>query len=578
MKKQFIRIVALLMGAVAVVGVVSSCTRNQLPEAPSSTPKPSVSQGTPDQKAPSGGERLTVRELYDRGQFLEAYEKAKAAVEDNKKEPQAWLWLGITARQTNRYEEALDAYNQALTLKPDYPEAYNNMGDLYERQERWREAIAQYEKAMSLNPDLAAPYAGLGDIYRKNGAWDKAVKYYEEAVKRDPQDALSQEFIKPCKQASGEAKTRGFVGAGTLGRLTQVEPEVRSRAPELKTRGLAVRSLEEPPDTPRLAMHLEFRRDKYALADFSENGRKQLEETVKMLASSEWQGKQIAIEGYACSCGEKSYGKWLAQKRAETVRDYLIKHANLSPENVFIIAHGEDNPVADTGDEDLGDSECEMDEKHSMNRRVVIREWRGQRPPGNPNPGNPDPPSVPPRASAKVSFWWRPVGEKQFRRLKDGEVLHSGDEFKIFMLAYHPVYAYVFHHGSADDWVRLFPNEKFCKESPASNPLQPERKYWLPRFGEGMQLDDVTGTEETFVYISSGPDLELEKFPSQPVKKPLRPKPPGPSPVPPPPPDEEVEEVVKIFVARGVSGVTAEKAEDIHLPANWYARVRFEHR
>jgi tetratricopeptide (TPR) repeat protein len=50
-------------------------------------------------------------------------------------------------------EEAIEAYNKALSLKPDYAEAYNNMGNALKDQGKLEEAIEAYKKALSLKPD-----------------------------------------------------------------------------------------------------------------------------------------------------------------------------------------------------------------------------------------------------------------------------------------------------------------------------------------------------------------------------------------------------------------------------------------
>ena len=36
--------------------------------------------------------------------------------------------MGIVLKDQGKLEEAIEAYNKALSMKPDYAEAYNNMG------------------------------------------------------------------------------------------------------------------------------------------------------------------------------------------------------------------------------------------------------------------------------------------------------------------------------------------------------------------------------------------------------------------------------------------------------------------
>src|SRR4051812_355793 len=47
-----------------------------------------------------------------------------------------------------KYAEAIDAYRQAIKLKPNYAEAFFNMGDAYEALERHEEAVTAYQQAI----------------------------------------------------------------------------------------------------------------------------------------------------------------------------------------------------------------------------------------------------------------------------------------------------------------------------------------------------------------------------------------------------------------------------------------------
>jgi predicted O-linked N-acetylglucosamine transferase (SPINDLY family) len=53
-----------------------------------------------------------------------------------------------------RYEEALQHYDKALSLKPDYAEAYSNKGNTLNELKRYEEALQYYDKALSLKPDI----------------------------------------------------------------------------------------------------------------------------------------------------------------------------------------------------------------------------------------------------------------------------------------------------------------------------------------------------------------------------------------------------------------------------------------
>ena len=64
--------------------------------------------------------------------------------------------MGIALEEQGKLDEAIEAYKQALAIKPDYAEAYNNMGIALEEQGKFNEAIQAYTKALSIKPNYAS--------------------------------------------------------------------------------------------------------------------------------------------------------------------------------------------------------------------------------------------------------------------------------------------------------------------------------------------------------------------------------------------------------------------------------------
>jgi tetratricopeptide (TPR) repeat protein len=53
--------------------------------------------------------------------------------------------------------KAIEAYNKALALKPNYAEALNNKGNACHELGKLEDAIEAYNKALSLNPIMLRP-------------------------------------------------------------------------------------------------------------------------------------------------------------------------------------------------------------------------------------------------------------------------------------------------------------------------------------------------------------------------------------------------------------------------------------
>ena len=58
--------------------------------------------------------------------------------------------MGVTLKDQGKLDEAIEAYNKALSLKPDYAEAYNNMGNALKDQGKLEEAIAGLQQSTAI--------------------------------------------------------------------------------------------------------------------------------------------------------------------------------------------------------------------------------------------------------------------------------------------------------------------------------------------------------------------------------------------------------------------------------------------
>lgn len=95
------------------------------------------------------------------------------AIEANKK--------GDEHYDAGRYDEAVEAYKQAVSLNPKYAEAFSSLGDSYQALKRYEEAISAYNQAVKLKPDFDDAYEGLGDTYLAMNMKEKSQAAYNKA-------------------------------------------------------------------------------------------------------------------------------------------------------------------------------------------------------------------------------------------------------------------------------------------------------------------------------------------------------------------------------------------------------------
>ncbi|MEL7520807.1 MAG: tetratricopeptide repeat protein [Cyanobacteria bacterium J06553_1] len=89
--------------------------------------------------------------------------------------PRGWMWLGRTLQQQDKYNEALAAYNQSVSLDPTLPEALFGQGTVLLELERYSEATEPFDAFLEQRPNSA-----IGWFYHGNSLFGK--EQYEAAL------------------------------------------------------------------------------------------------------------------------------------------------------------------------------------------------------------------------------------------------------------------------------------------------------------------------------------------------------------------------------------------------------------
>jgi Tfp pilus assembly protein PilF len=91
--------------------------------------------------------------------------------------------LGVAYRDAGKLDTAIEQFQVALNLKPDYVEVHHNIGKTYEYKGMLNEAMEHYKTVIKIKPDNAKTYYNLARIYEYKGMIDTAVDYYRTALK-----------------------------------------------------------------------------------------------------------------------------------------------------------------------------------------------------------------------------------------------------------------------------------------------------------------------------------------------------------------------------------------------------------
>ncbi|MEO0533181.1 MAG: tetratricopeptide repeat protein [Cyanobacteria bacterium P01_A01_bin.123] len=95
---------------------------------------------------------------------------------------------GITYRFMERYEEALTDFSRAIELNSEDKWAIAHRGITYRFMERYEEALTDLNCAIELDPEYKWAIAQRGSIYRFLESYEEALEDFNRAIELDPED------------------------------------------------------------------------------------------------------------------------------------------------------------------------------------------------------------------------------------------------------------------------------------------------------------------------------------------------------------------------------------------------------
>jgi tetratricopeptide (TPR) repeat protein len=128
-----------------------------------------------------------------------------------KKNPSCWMAhynLAIVLAEQGAIDQAVDHYQDAVTLRPSYAEAHYNLGRLLVEQGRLDDAVAHYEKAADIKPGDPEAQNNLGVTLFGIGRVGDAILHYQKALEILPGYAEAS-----CNLANALVSKGDFDGA-----------------------------------------------------------------------------------------------------------------------------------------------------------------------------------------------------------------------------------------------------------------------------------------------------------------------------------------------------------------------------
>ena len=118
-----------------------------------------------------------------------AYEEAVKACDEVIKQDQndsvAWNYKGLALEAQSKDDEAIQAYDKAIEINPQYAEAWFNKGCVLPEE---NDSIKAYDKVIELDPKNAEAWFNKGITHGNQGNDDEAIKCYDEVIRLVPKN------------------------------------------------------------------------------------------------------------------------------------------------------------------------------------------------------------------------------------------------------------------------------------------------------------------------------------------------------------------------------------------------------
>ena len=116
--------------------------------------------------------------------------KPKTQAESAEFQALVWFQRGYQAQEAGKHEQAVQAYREAIRLKPDDASAWNSLGNALDELGQYQEAVQAYREAVRLKPDYALAWNNLGVAYGRLGRNQEGLQAYREAIRLEPEEGL----------------------------------------------------------------------------------------------------------------------------------------------------------------------------------------------------------------------------------------------------------------------------------------------------------------------------------------------------------------------------------------------------
>jgi tetratricopeptide (TPR) repeat protein len=88
---------------------------------------------------------------------------------------------GLKAASAGRHEEALQFFNQAIEINPQFAHGWNNKGSVLSEMGQYEEALQCHQKAIDIDPSISQAWFNIGGIFFLRQDDEAALRHFDAA-------------------------------------------------------------------------------------------------------------------------------------------------------------------------------------------------------------------------------------------------------------------------------------------------------------------------------------------------------------------------------------------------------------
>lgn len=132
-----------------------------------------------------------------------------------------WLNQGIALGSLGKYDEAIQAFNKAIEINPQYEAAWYLKGAALNGLGMYNDAIQAYDNVIEINPLNESAWHGKGITLGNLGKYDEAVQAFNKAIEINPRSAAGWYL----KGAALDHQGKVFEAIQACNNATEINPQ-----------------------------------------------------------------------------------------------------------------------------------------------------------------------------------------------------------------------------------------------------------------------------------------------------------------------------------------------------------------